>query len=147
MKDVNNNVSNNIIWLALANSFFKIWLLLFHIWVLTAYAVQTCMNISKPNYRILFRVTGDNSTHWNTPWPLIHNIDPLYKPDHVRHSEIHTWDTSLWKTLAIALRTYTASFPLTPPSPGHFSSYISFVPHSRLILLSLLFLVYDFYVF
>ena len=79
--------------------------------------------------------------------PLIRNMDPRYRPPHVRHSEIHTWDTSLWKTLAIALRTYTASFPLTPPSPGHFSSYISFVPHSRLILLSLLFLVYDFYVF
>ena len=30
-----------------------------HIWVLTAYAIQTCMNISEPNYRILFSVTGE----------------------------------------------------------------------------------------
>ena len=66
MKDVNNNASNILIWLAFGqyfNSklFFKIWRLPFHIWVLTAYAIQTCMNISEPNYRIIFRVTGDNT--------------------------------------------------------------------------------------
>ena len=44
-KDVNNNVSNIII-----NSFLKICILLFHIWVLTVYAIQTCMNISEPEY-------------------------------------------------------------------------------------------------
>ena len=27
--------------------------------------------------------------------PLIRNMDPRYRPPHVRHSEIHTWDTSL----------------------------------------------------
>ena len=29
------------------------------------------MDISEPNYGILFGVTGDNSTHWNTPWPIM----------------------------------------------------------------------------
>ena len=53
-----------------ANSFLKIWILLFRIWVLTAYAIQTCINISETDNRVLFSVTGDNRTHWNLPWPV-----------------------------------------------------------------------------
>ena len=35
------------------------------------------MNISKPNYRILFSVTGDNSTYQNTPWSAIRHVIQL----------------------------------------------------------------------
>lgn len=32
-------------------------------------------------------------SHFLNISPLMHNIDPRYKPLHVRHADIHTWDS------------------------------------------------------
>lgn len=41
------------------------------------FIIQTCMNISELNYRIFFYVTGDNSTLWNTSWPMTQSRDSI----------------------------------------------------------------------